>query len=180
MLRVLADIAIQVYHGSMSSIAFIGFRGSGKSTLGKWLAAVVDKEWIDTDVVVLAHLDFSTVEEAWESVGEEGWRKAELLLIPSILEQSAVVSLGGGAPMLPDIAQSLAKCHVVFHLVSNEDVTLQRISEGKDRPALEASDVEMLRKRLPKYASLSTYTIDTSSAIAQSKANILEYLDSLA
>ena len=163
----------------MSSIVFIGFRGSGKSTLGKWLAADLGEQFIDTDDVVLAHLGFSTVSEAWQSVGEVGWREAEELLIPELLEKDAVISLGGGAPMLQQVATALIKSKIVIHLISSEEATLNRIAKGEDRPALSATDLEVRLERLPAYGSLATFTVATSCAIEESKQCILEILDSV-
>ena len=48
----------------MSTFVFIGFRGSGKSTLGKWLADELDLPFVDTDEKVLGFLGFQTVMEA--------------------------------------------------------------------------------------------------------------------
>ena len=163
----------------MSSIVFIGYRGSGKSTLGKWLAADRGEQFIDTDDVVLAHLGFSTVSKAWQSVGEDGWREAEELLIPKMLEKKAVISLGGGSPMLQQVATALAKSKAVIHLISSQEATVSRIAQGDDRPALSASDLEIRLERLPTYGSLATFTVDTSCPIAESKQCILEFLDSV-
>ena len=162
----------------MSTIAFIGFRGSGKSTLGRWLAHELDVPFIDTDDEVLTVLGYASVTEAWERLGEEGWRDAEMQVIPELLEQDAVVSLGGGAPMIPLVAKAIASCSVVFNLTSSEDVTAKRLADSVDRPSLSANDSEMRLQRLPTYAILGTCGIDTSSEIDACKQNILDFLSS--
>jgi shikimate kinase len=160
----------------MSTFVFIGFRGSGKSTLGKWLAEELDLPFIDTDEKVLGFLGFQTVMEAWDAVGEEGWREAELHLIPELLEQDAVVSLGGGAPFLPNVAKAIAVCDVVFNLTASENVTAERLKRGCDRPALSADDTEMRLARLPMYAELGTCGIDTSGDLESTKKRIVDFL----
>jgi shikimate kinase len=161
----------------MSTIAFIGYRGSGKTTLGKWLARELGLEFIDTDDCVLASLGFDSVTEAWEQVGEKGWREAELHVIPELFQCEAVIALGGGAPMFPGVAKSVAGCKYVFNLTANADVTRERIEAGDDRPALAAGDVESRLDRLPTYAMLATIGIDTSGDIDSCKERILDYLE---
>ena len=161
----------------MATIVFIGFRGSGKSTLGKWLASELKVPFIDTDTEVLASMGFSSVTEAWKVKGEEAWRDAEFHVIPSLLKQDAVFALGGGAPMIPLVAKAVSTCDVIFNLTANESETSDRIDSGNDRPALCADDVEMRLSRLPAYAILGTCGIDTSGDIDGCKERILDFLE---
>ncbi len=160
----------------MSTIAFIGFRGSGKSTLGRWLAEELGVPFVDTDERVLAYLGVSSVADAWEKVGEEGWREAEFHVIPPLLKQDGVVSLGGGAPMISEIKHALGSVEVVFNLTTDERTTRERIESGSDRPELSASNVQARLNRLPLYAMLGTCGVDTSGDIESSKATIINFL----
>lgn len=179
MLSSSADIALRVYHGTMSkmsTIVFIGLRGSGKSTLGRWLAGELGIAFLDTDVLVLERLGFESVEAAWDSVGEEGWREAEARVIPPLLKKEAVISFGGGAPMIPEVKKALSCVPIVFNLVANEVETESRILSGGDRPALSKGDLEIRKERLPLFAMLATCLIDTSGSIDESKSKILAFL----
>jgi shikimate kinase len=160
----------------MNTIAFIGFRGSGKTTLGKWLSEKLDLPFVDTDEKILSHLGYESVKEAWDEIGEEGWREAELRLIPDLLEQGGVVSLGGGAPMIPLVSKALANCSVVFNLTASEEDTLNRIEKGTDRPTLSEVDAEVRAQRLPAYAMIATCPVDTSGEISDCKDKILDFL----
>lgn len=162
----------------MTTIVFIGFRGSGKSTLGRWLSNELELPFFDTDVRVMEHLGFDSVTRAWDEVGESRWREAELQVIPPLLEQEGVISLGGGAPMIPEIKHALGSVTVVFNLTANEFVTKQRIEAGSDRPALSESNTQTRLERLPVYAMLGTCGIDTSGDIEDSQATILKFLKS--
>ncbi len=161
----------------MATIVFIGFRGSGKSTLGRWLAGKLKLPFIDTDELVLVHLGFDSVAKAWDAVGEKGWREAELRVIPPLLEQEAVISLGGGAPIIPEIKHSLGGVSVVFNLTADEEVTNHRIEGGTDRPGLFESNAQTRLDRLPLYAMLGTCGIDTSGDIEHSQSAILDFLE---
>ena len=161
----------------MATIVFIGFRGSGKSTLGRWLAGTLKLPFIDTDEFVLVHMGFDSVEKAWGAVGEKGWREAELQIIPPLLEQAAVISLGGGAPMIPEIKHTLGSVSVVFNLTADEKVTKHRIEGGSDRPELVETNTQTRLNRLPLYAMLGTCGVDTSGDIEHSQATILDFLE---
>jgi len=158
----------------MSTIALIGYRGSGKSTLGKWLAVELNKPFIDTDDKVMAELGYTSIKEVWESLGEAGWRAAEARIIPLLLLKDAVVALGGGAPMLPVVAAALQSVPIVLNLCASQEVTIARIERGHDRPQLNASDIDTLQHRLPTYLKLGTHLIDTSGDVVTSKVAILE------
>ncbi|MDP7005231.1 MAG: shikimate kinase [Phycisphaerales bacterium] len=161
----------------MLTIAFIGFRGSGKSTLGKWLAEELGVQFVDTDDEILKHLECESVTQAWEKVGEKGWREAELLLIPELLNRNGVIALGGGAPMIPAVSKALSGVPVVFNLTADTESTQSRISEGSDRPKLSEGDLDIRLKRLGTYAMLGTFGIDTSGDISESKSKILHFLN---
>lgn len=161
----------------MSTIVFIGFRASGKSLLGSWLAEELRMPFVDTDDVVLAHLGFDSVDNAWEQVGEEGWREAELLVIPPLFEQQSVIALGGGAPMIQAIQKAMGSVDTVFNLTANEKMTVLRMEAGEDRPALSNPDLDVRLERLPTYAMLGTCGIETSGDIDDIKAKILDHLN---
>jgi len=161
----------------MTAIVFIGFRGSGKSTLGRWLAEELDLPFIDSDDRVLESLGFDSVSTAWEEIGEKGWRNAEFHVIPPLLEQDAVVALGGGAPLIAEIQHTLGAVSVVFNLTADEESTLQRIELGEDRPELATSNLQARLDRLPLYAMLGTCAVETSGDLDACKKLLLDFLE---
>lgn len=162
----------------MSTIALIGYRGTGKSTLGKWLAEELEIPFIDTDEKVLEHLGFESVTKAWESIGEEGWRAAELGVIPPLLDLKGVIALGGGAPMIEVIGKQLLTVPKVIHLWADTEVITERLSGDDDRPLLSDDDVEVMNQRLPEYAMIATCGVDTSEDLESTKATLLQVVTS--
>ena len=158
----------------MSTIALIGYRGTGKSTLGKWLAEELELPFIDTDEKVLEHLSLGSVTQAWESIGEEGWRAAELRVIPPLLDLEAVIALGGGAPMIEVIGKRLLTVPKVIHLWANSEIITDRLSGDDDRPLLSDGDLEVMYQRLPEYAMIATCGVDTSDDLESTKATLLQ------
>ena len=160
----------------MSTIALIGFRGSGKTTLGRWLAEEREMAFVDTDQHVLKHLAYSCVSEAWGAIGESGWREAEAEVIPPLLSAHAVIALGGGSPFVEEVKKALMHVRVVLNLTANPDATADRIHSGDDRPPLSSTDLNIRLDRLEGYAELGTYGIDTSGDIEEAKSAIQLYL----
>jgi len=157
----------------MSTIALIGFRGTGKTTLGKWLAAELAVPFVDTDEKVLTHLGFETVSAAWDAVGEEGWRAGERAIVPQLLDFDCVVAIGGGAPMEEIIGKRLLNVPLVVHLWASSSVIAERLSGDDDRPALGGGDLEVMYQRLPEYAMIATFGVDTSGDIESTKEDLL-------
>jgi shikimate kinase len=158
----------------MSTIALIGYRGTGKSTLGKWLAEELEIPFVDTDEKVLEYLGMKTVKEVWASISEEGWRAAERAVIPPLLDLDCVVALGGGAPMVEIISKRLLTVPLVIHLWASSSVITRRLSSDNDRPELSGGDIEVMFKRLPEYAMLATCGVETSGDLESTKADLLK------
>ena len=90
-------------------ICLVGFQGAGKTTVGKWLSSIMKIDFFDLDASLLAKHGYSTIQEAFISLGEEQFRREELLCMESILDRpSYIVACGGGAlqalEAVPDVA----------------------------------------------------------------------------
>ena len=163
----------------MSTIAVIGYRGSGKTTISEWIANDLEMPCIDTDDKVLEHLGMSTVQSVWDEEGEERWREVEAEIIPALLQEDAVVSLGGGSPMAESVQEALKKVPMVIHCIADEETTLARIALGVDRPSLHADDLQVRRERLSTYASLATHELDTNGDFASALPRIQALLSEM-
>ena len=156
----------------MSTIAIIGYRGSGKTTISEWIAKYLDMPCIDTDDRVLNHLGMSSVQSVWDDLGEARWREAEAQIIPALLQEDAVVSLGGGAPMSEPVKNALRNVPMVINCIADEETTLARIEKGEDRPMLHADELQVRSERLETYDSLATHELDTNGDFASAVSRI--------
>ncbi|MDG2422973.1 MAG: shikimate kinase [Phycisphaerales bacterium] len=153
----------------MSTIAIIGYRGSGKTTISQWIAKHLDMPCIDTDDWVLEHLGVS-VQSVWNDEDEARWRMAEAEIVPSLLEEDAVVSIGGASLMPDNVKEALKKVSLVINCVADEETTLARIEKGEDRPMshamLHADALQVRSERLAIYDSLATHQLDSNGDLA--------------
>jgi shikimate kinase/3-dehydroquinate synthase len=140
---------------SRPAIVFIGFMGAGKSTA---LAAAREAGLEATEIDELMEAELGMpIAEAFESLGEEGFRAREAEVVGGLLEQAGggAIALGGGSVLSERVRNALAR-HIVVWLEIDAEEAWRRI-EGTDRPlARSAEDVaDLLEVRLPLYEKLA-------------------------
>ena len=80
-------------------VVFMGYMGSGKSTIGKKLARVLKYEFIDLDEYI-SDKERASIPEIFANRGEIYFRKKETIYLNEILsnKEDVVLALGGGTP----------------------------------------------------------------------------------
>ena len=137
------------------ALVFIGFMGAGKSTA---LAAAREAGLETTEVDELLEGEFSsTIPEAFERHGKEGFRAREAEVVGALLEEAdgGAIALGGGSVLSERIRAALDR-HVVVWLQVDAREAWRRIAHS-DRPlATSADDVaELMAMRQPLYEELA-------------------------
>jgi shikimate kinase len=148
----------------MASIIIIGPPGSGKSTIGRQLAAKLVREFRDTDALIEEQTG-EKISQIFVDRGETWFRETEMQMLEKELSESDhVLSLGGGAP-LSEKAQSLLRSQVapIIFLDVSLSTAAPRVGFNRDRPLLlsnpRATWQELMDKRRPIYETLATHTI---------------------
>lgn len=121
-------------------IFLIGFMGSGKSTLGKELADMMDYPFIDMDDV-LQQQEGMTIPDMFSGPGEAFFREKEHELLLSLLGGvQAIVATGGGTPCFFDHMKLMNKAGVTVYIKVSEEVLYERLKdETGSRPLLKGS-----------------------------------------
>ncbi len=80
-------------------LVLIGYMGSGKSSVGKQLAEVLDYQFIDLDAYI-ADAENTSIPEIFAKKGEIYFRKVEAKALNDVLnaQENCVLALGGGTP----------------------------------------------------------------------------------
>lgn len=87
--------------GAGRNIVLIGMMGAGKTTIGRLLAARLDRPFVDTDEVVEAEQG-QTVAELFAGRGEAYFRSVEAAVVRRVAAVGGqVVAVGGGAVLEP-------------------------------------------------------------------------------
>jgi len=154
-------------------VVLIGPPGSGKTTVGRALAALLGVELRDTDRAIEVAQGRS-ISDIFVDDGEPRFRELERAEVAhSLASHSGVLSLGGGAVMDPVTAGVLAGHMVVFLDVGIADAA-KRVGFNTSRPLLvvnpRAQWTKMMDLRRPTYEQLSRVTVVTSGRTQQDVA----------
>ena len=146
-------------------LVLIGPPGVGKSTIGRRLGRALDLPSHDTDSAIEA-LAGQSIPDLFVDHGEAHFRELERAeVLRALAEEEGIVSLGGGAPMDPEVQTALAGHTVVFLDVGIADAA-RRIGFDASRPLLmvnpRASWTKMMNERRPTYERLATVRVDTA------------------
>ncbi len=155
------------------SIVLIGYRGSGKSTIGRKMADRLWQPFVDTDELIVGKAGKS-IKDIFEHDGEPRFRDLETDVVREVsLLQEHVIALGGGALIREENRKLLKDAgHKVIYLRCEPEVLFQHIQADPDtaqnRPALtnRGGDVEEIRKLLtdrePIYRQAMTAELDVT------------------
>jgi shikimate kinase len=160
----------------------IGLPGSGKTTSGRRLAALLNVAFADSDQLVEASTGRS-VPEIFAADGEEAFRELEAAAIAEALGGfDGVLALGGGAVLTASTRAALAESGVPVVMLRGSIRSLsRRVGDGRGRPLL-AKDprrrlIDLAAKREPIYRAVATATVITdrrsSSRVAADIADLL-------
>lgn len=153
-----------------------GFMGSGKSTVGRALAAALDVDLLDTDTEIERRAG-RTIAEIFAADGEPAFRELERDTVLDVLATAeGIVALGGGAATVPEIAAALAGHHVVYLEIGAAD-GFRRVAHS-NRPLLAHSApadryAELLADRLDTYRAVATHTVDATRRVGDLVDDVL-------
>ncbi|MGA2378636.1 MAG: shikimate kinase [Spirochaetia bacterium] len=140
-------------------IILIGFMGSGKTTVGRILAARLGWDLVDTDELVEARAG-APVARLFQDLGERAFRDREAEALASLRQRTRlVVATGGGAPAQPRNRDFFSGPAAVFHLRVSLQTVRERTRENAGRPLLALSESALralYESRMPVYDSMGT------------------------
>ena len=121
-------------------IALVGLMGVGKSTVGRRLAGLLGRDFIDADDAIEEAAQ-RKVSEIFEEFGEEYFRAGERRVIARLIEQhSGVIATGGGAFVDDETRALILDQAVAVWIDCDIDTLVERTSRRKTRPLLLTGD----------------------------------------
>jgi shikimate kinase len=155
------------------TIVLVGLMGSGKSSIGRRLAAALDMPFVDADTEVEAAAG-QTIPEIFEELGEAAFREGERRVIARLLDDSPhVLATGGGAFANDETRALILQKAVSVWLKADLDLLVRRVARKNNRPLLTGKDPaqvlgDLATKRYPFYgqANVTVETGDTQHKAA--------------
>lgn len=154
------------------NIVLIGYRGSGKTTIGRKLAEKLNREFVDSDDYIEQRTQLS-IREIFELCGESYFRHLESEAIKDLSESDGrVIATGGGAVLRYKNVSNLKNHGVLIFLNVAPEVAYERItrdpSSTRRRPALTGDDMlteikEQIDFRKPYYLRAADHVIDVNN-----------------
>lgn len=141
-----------------------GFMGCGKSTVGRKLAAISGRKFIDMDTYIEEKAGM-TVSEIFAQMGETAFREMEEQAAIELSEKTElVIAAGGGTVLRENSRNALARTGCIFLLDVPLYVLRERLKGDTTRPLLQRPDKDeamktLYEERMPKYFSAAHIVI---------------------
>jgi shikimate kinase len=158
------------------NLFLVGMMGSGKTTLGRALAQRLQREFADTDRVLVERTGVP-VATIFEVEGEEGFRRRESAVLAELAARPGlVIATGGGAILLEANRTLMREQGTVIYLRARLESLWERTRHDSSRPLLQTPNprarlAEILAEREPLYREAAHVTVDTGSQSASTLTN---------
>jgi shikimate kinase len=163
----------------------IGFMGAGKSSVGRCLQSRTGLARFDVDEIISTKFQLS-IPQIFSTYGEERFRDAETEALRELSPNpSSIIVTGGGIVLRKENIDLLKRLGTIVWLDAREEILFERATRKGERPLLQTDKprtkfLELLRTRVPLYASHAEFRVDTSDLTHEEVADsILNRIDDL-
>ncbi len=147
----------------MKNIILVGMPACGKSTIGVVLAKTLNKNFVDTDLLIQRR-EGMTLQEIINAYGNEHFHKVEEEVLLSFEGHDYVVATGGSAIYFDKAIKKFKENGVVVYLKVSLDTVLARLNNIKTRGVTLAkgqSLSDLYNERIPLYEKHADVIVDT-------------------
>ncbi|MCC7146435.1 MAG: AAA family ATPase [Phycisphaeraceae bacterium] len=168
------------------NMVLMGYRGCGKSTVGRLLAERLGRVFVDVDEEVSRRFDLPNIAGVWREYGEDLFRQMEAIAVVELLgEDNRIIALGGGSVMHAEARQALAQADHVWrvYLKCTAEELFRRVQADTHRAVTRANPKKlsgglkeiqsMLAEREPVYLELADFVCDVTNLTAPQTAERL-------
>ena len=147
-----------------SNIVLIGMPGAGKSTLGIVLAKILNKNFIDADLLIQNQCD-KTLQKIIDAMGPEGFIAVENEVLSEIDATNTVIATGGSAVYSDAAMKHLASIGTVVYLEISYESLVSRLNDLQERGVVLKGGIsmslrELYDERKPLYEPYADITVN--------------------
>jgi len=160
-----------------SNIVLIGMPNSGKSTVGKQLAKILDMNFVDTDQLIFEQ-ERKPLKEIVESDGLEKFLSIQEEVVKRLKVENSVIATGGSVIYSSVSMEHLRSAGIVVFLDTDYEKVMSRLSSGRRFARREnQSLLDVYNERLPWYRKYADIIVECSDMTAERIAlEIIELL----
>ncbi len=164
------------------TVVLVGMMGSGKTAIGKAMAARLGVPFLDSDAAIEEAASVS-IAEIFERDGEAFFRKREAEVIERLLAgEPCILSTGGGAFLTPSVRDAIADKGAAVWLDAKLQTLWERVRNKDTRPLLRTENPrqtlsDIFDARVPVYAMAGIHaTITGVASIEQTTDMVIDLL----
>ncbi|WP_324075332.1 MAG: shikimate kinase [Erythrobacter sp.] len=163
-------------------VVLVGLMGVGKSTVGRKLAGLLKRDFVDADEAIVEAAQLS-IAEIFAQFGEPYFRDGERRVIARLIEEGhGVIATGGGAFVDPATRALILERGIAVWIDADIDTLVERTARRNTRPLLRNGDpreilTRLAAERAPFYAEAPIRVRSDNGPHADTARAILEAID---
>ncbi|PNZ62272.1 shikimate kinase [Staphylococcus casei] len=164
---------------NLDPLILVGFMGTGKTTLGEYLAKNNNLSYVDLDAYIVQQQQ-KTIPEIFEQSGESGFRKLEHHCLKECISHFDIISTGGGIIEGNDSFDLLKHLKHVIWLDCDLEVIYDRIKNDSNRPNANNKSLFELKSlyssRVSRYNEIAFIKLNSNKPLSELQHGIMEEL----
>ncbi|MFY8047525.1 MAG: shikimate kinase [Erythrobacter sp.] len=163
-------------------VVLVGLMGVGKSTVGRKLAGLLKRDFIDADDAIVEAAQMS-IAEIFAQFGEPYFRDGERRVIARLIDEGhGVIATGGGAFVDPATRALILERGIAVWIDADVDTLVERTARRNTRPLLRNGNpreilTRLAAERAPFYAEAPIRVVSENGPHADTARTILKAID---